>query len=1048
MSHMKVLEFMKKNFGPFSQFVSLTDLISINRLFDPLETLDNLTPKQVAGLLVEELPGLPEKKVVINTVFDHLFVSPVERGLPDVLQNLLSISQMTIIPCSSYILIFQRLFQALPFLPTEMETVVFQTTGELKQNGARDSPIRCIVSAPCSVDLQQYVCSSLTGITAGNLAELLKCQLSSSRTYSKEIWKLFFTKANDVLDGALVIFSSAAANMSQPIRGDVVSQVLDVVGELRLERISPDQWTDLAFISMLLGQYLKPFLPFASPSLLLCTSSKNLSCQTYQHILSEVPLVNEIQGRDMANFFILPFLRRNATDAGCVATANNSVEWLQKNFGPFSQFVSPTDLISINRLFDPLETLDNLTPKQVAGLLVEELPGLPEKKVVINTVFDHLFVSPVERGLPDVLQNLLSISQTTIIPCSSYILIFQRLFQALPFLPTEMETVVFQTTGELKQNGARDCSLPEPPTCLVTPANVTRVCSGVNSNETLLSAALVSAPCSVDLQQYVCSSLTGITAGNLAELLKCQLSSSRSYSKEIWKLFFTKANDVLDGALVIFSSAAANMSQPIRGDVVSQVLDVVGELRLERISPDQWTDLAFISMLLGQYLKPFLPFASPSLLLCTSSKNLSCQTYQHILSEVPLVNEIQGRDMANFFILPFLRRNATDAGCVATANNSVEWLQKNFGPFSQFVSLTDLISINRLFDPLETLDNLTPKQVAGLLVEELPGLPEKKVVINTVFDHLFVSPVERGLPDVLQNLLSISQMTIIPCSSYILIFQRLFQALPFLPTEMETVVFQTTGELKQNGARDCSLPEPPTVPEPPTCLFTPVNATRVCSGVNSNETLLSALTGITAGNLAELLKCQLSSSRTYSKEIWKLFFTKANDVLDGALVIFSSAAANMSQPIRGDVVSQVLDVVGELRLERISPDQWTDLSFISMLLGQYLKPFLPFASPSLLLCTSSKNLSCQTYQHILSEVPLVNEIQGRDMANFFILPFLRRNATDAGCVATANNSVEWLQKNFGPFSQFVSLTDLISINRLFDPVCLHIYTCDFIKDDL
>ncbi|XP_058624444.1 uncharacterized protein LOC131535927 [Onychostoma macrolepis] len=508
----------------------------------------------------------------------------------------------------------------------------------------------------------------------------------------------------------------------------------------------------------------------------------------------------------MADFFILAFLRRNATDAGCVSTANNSAEWLQKNFGSFSQFVSLRDLLSINGLFNPLETLDNLTPKQVAGLMADNLPGLPEKEVIINRVFDHLLVSPVERGLPDVLQNLLLISQMTIIPCSSYILIFQRLFQALPSLPTEMETLVFHITGELKQNGARDCSLPEPPTCLITPVNATRVCSGVNSNETLLSAGLVSAPCSVDLQQYACSSITSFTPESLAGLLKCQLSSRRSYSKEIWKLLFTKANDVLDGALVIFSSTAANMSQPIRGDVVSQVLDVIGELRLERISPDQWSD----------------------------QQNLNCQTYQHILSEVTLVNETQGRNMADFFILAFLRRNATDAGCVSTANNSAEWLQKNFGSFSQFVSLRDLLSINGLFNPLETLDNLTPKQVAGLMADNLPGLPEKEVIINRVFDHLLVSPVERGLPDVLQNLLLISQMTIIPCSSYILIFQRLFQALPSLPTEMETLVFHITGELKQNGARDCSLPEPPT------CLITPVNATRVCSGVNSNETLLSA----------------------------------------------------------------------------------------------------------------------------------------------------------------------------------------------------------------
>lgn len=94
---------------------------------------------------------------------------------------------------------------------------------------------------------------------------------------------------------------------------------------------------------------------------------------------------------------------------------------------------------------------------------------------------------------------------------------------------------------------------------------------------------------------------------------------------------------------------------------------------------------------------------------------------------------------------------------------------------------------------------------------------------------------------------------------------------------------------------------------------------------------------------------------------------------------------------------------------------------------------------------------------------------------FFILPFLRRNATgevevcrglmqkvthvevleimkvillccvsDAGCVSSSNNSTDWLLKNFGSFAQFVTLKDLLSINRLFDPVC--IFTCDIIKE--
>ncbi|XP_056111002.1 uncharacterized protein LOC130088309 [Rhinichthys klamathensis goyatoka] len=1071
-------EWLLKNFGSFAQFVSLKELLSVNAHFDPLETLVYLSPGQMVGLMVEDLPGLPQKEVIINRVFDHLLESPVDRGLPGVLQSLLLLPQTTVIQCSSLTLIFERLFQALPFLRSDMQTLVFHTTGELKQKAvpgcSLPEPPTCLitpvnatrvcsgvisnetllsaglVSAPCSVDLQQYACSSLTGFTAEHLAGLLKCQLSSSSSYSKEIWKLLFTKTDSVLDGALSIFSSTAANVSQPIRGDVVSQVLDVIGELRLERISPDQWSDVTFISEL-GQYLKPFLPFVSPSLLQCTGSKNLSCQTYQHILSEFPLINETQGRDVVGFFILPFLRRNATDVGCVSSANSSTEWLLKNFGSFAQFVSLKELLSVNAHFDPLETLVYLSPGQMVGLMVEDLPGLPQKEVIINRVFDHLLESPVDRGLPGVLQSLLLLPQTTVIQCSSLTLIFERLFQALPFLPSDMQTLVFHTTGELKQKAVPGCSLPEPPTCLITPVNATRVCSGVISNETLLSAGLVSAPCSVDLQQYACSSLTGFTAEHLAGLLKCQLSSSSSYSKEIWKLLFTKTDSVLDGALSIFSSTAANMSQLIRGDVVSQVLDVIGELRLERISPDQWSDVTFISMLLGQYLKPFLPFISPSLLQCTGSKNLSCQTYQHILSEFPLINETQGRDVVGFFILPFLRRNATDVGCVSSANSSTEWLLKNFGSFAQFVSLKELLSVNAHFDPLETLVYLSPGQMVGLMVEDLPGLPQKEVIINRVFDHLLESPVDRGLPGVLQSLLLLPQTTVIQCSSLTLIFERLFQALPFLRSDMQTLVFHTTGELKQKAVPGCSLPEPPT------CLITPVNATRVCSGVISNETLLSAglvsapcsvdlqqyacssLTGFTAEHLAGLLKCQLSSSSSYSKEIWKLLFTKTDSVLDGALSIFSSTAANVSQPIRGDVVSQVLDVIGELRLERISPDQWSDVTFISMLLGQYLKPFLPFVSPSLLQCTGSKNLSCQTYQHILSEFPLINETQGRDVVGFFILPFLRRNATDVGCVSSANSSTEWLLKNFGSFAQFVSLKELLSVNAHFDPLETLVY---------
>ncbi|XP_050950914.1 uncharacterized protein mslnb isoform X1 [Labeo rohita] len=1054
------------NFGGFSPFATLREMYQLSQDFNAIDALVVLSPRQTAELIVEDFAGLPEKSVIINMVFDHILISPEDRGLVQMLGYLIMLAGQMGLECSSYQQIVQRLQESV--LPPHMMQPIKDYMSQLEQMappGCFLPPVTCIstpinetsicngissnetllsaglVSAPCSVDLQQYACSSLTGFTAENLAGLLKCQLSSSSSYSKVIWKLLFIKANDVLDGALIIFTNSLANMSQPIGGDVVSQVLDVIGELRLERISPDQWSDVTFISMLFTQNLKPFLQFASPSLLQCTSSKNLSCQTYQHILSMVTFVSETQGRNMVDFFILPFLRRNTTDAGCVSTANNSTEWLQKNFGPFSQFVSLTDLLSINGLFNPLETLDNLTPKQVAGLMAENLPGLPEKEVIINRVFDHLLVSPVERGLPDVLQNLLLISQMTIIPCSSYILIFQRLFQALPFLLTEMETVVLHVTEELKQNGARDCSLPEPPTCLITPVNATRVCSGVNSNETLLSAGLVSAPCSVDLQQYACSSLTGFTAENLAGLLKCQLSSSSSYSKEIWKLLFIKANDVLDGALIIFTNSLANMSQPIGGDVVSQVLDVIGELRLERISPDQWSDVTFISMLFTQNLKPFLQFASPSLLQCTSSKNLSCQTYQHILSMVTFVSETQGRNMVDFFILPFLRRNTTDAGCVSTANNSTEWLQKNFGPFSQFVSLTDLLSINGLFNPLETLDNLTPKQMVGLIVNSQPGVPQN-VVINRVFDHLLVSPVERGLPDVLELLYIFSTVNPLSCQTNQIIFTRLEHILRSGAGDLEPVIWASVYKFSRTAPADCAL-----LPVVNECPVTPFNETRVCSGVDSSASQQCLIDGLSCGfgiavhacspvlnvsleHLVTLLHKHLSTADMSSAEAWKLFLTRVSHLLDVAL----SQLSNKSMWWSSSSASVVLDVLRELRLNRL-----TDESAVAQWLDKHLRPVLPSVSTTFLQCLRSKNFSCQSFQTVVGAFDAgyihMNDFQRQITVSDFIIPFLSR----AGAACVSNDNSQWLISNFGQFSALVPLNQLISLNAQFNPMSSLLY---------
>ncbi|XP_016116112.1 uncharacterized protein [Sinocyclocheilus grahami] len=1019
--------------------------------------------EQMVELMVVDLPGLPPKIVVINRVFDHLLVSPVKQRFPDALLTLLLISRTNFIPCSSYILIFQRLIQALPSLSSEMETLVFRVTGELKQNGARGcslpEPSTCLitpvnasgvcsgvnsnetllsaglVSAPCSVDLQQYACSSLTGFTAANLAELLKCQLSSSSSYSKEIWKLLLNKANDVLDQALIIFSSEAANMSQPIRGDVVSQVLDVIGELRLETISSDQWSDIDFISMLFDQNLKPFLPFASSSLLRCTSSKNLSCQTYQHILSKVKLVNETQGRNMVNFFILPFLRRNTTDAGCVSNANNSAEWLQKNFGPFSRFVSLTDLLSINRLFDPLETLDNLTPEQMVELMVEDLPGLPPKDVIFNRVFDHLLVPPVKQRFPDVLELLYIFSTTSPLSCQTNQIIFTRLEQILSSGAGDLEPIIWASVYKFSRTAPTDCALlPVVNECPMTPFNETQVCSEVDSS------ALQQCPtdgllCGFSITEHACAPVLNVSLEYLVSLLDMHLSVDDMSSAESWKLFLTRVSHLLDVALEQLS----NQSVWGSSSSASVVLDVLRELRLDRLM-----DESAAALWLDEHLRAFLPSASGTFLQCLRSQNFSCQSFQTVVGAFDAgflrMNDVQRRITVSHFIIPFLSR----AGAACVSNDSSQWLISNFRQFSALVPLNQLISLNPQFNPMSGLLYLSPEQLVGLMFDDVPGLPEKSVVINAVFDHLTASPQKERILSTLPIMVESSKTRNVSCASYQIIFHRLDHLMVSVPVDLESVILRSKSALLQNVPQGC-------VSSSRQCGVTPVNETTVCGSVNSS--VLSAylgsshdgdrlcefsitqyacaeLTDLSSQDLATVLSCGLNGNESVSDETWKLFTQKVNPVLGPALDLLAHTKLNKSRPSES-----FLNVIGEVTLSSFSSTNLRDDSFVQRWFGSRLRPFLPYASETFLSCLSTRDFSCDTYRSVVGSFSQSFDVMSTDtQANVyvdFIKVFLSQNST-AGCVNVSQSSSDWLTSRFGRFSVFTTITDLQMLNPSFN----------------
>ncbi|XP_070965378.1 uncharacterized protein [Oncorhynchus clarkii lewisi] len=836
-------DWLIKNFGGFSVFAPLRDFYDLNANFSALSALEVLSPKQTAELVVLPLPGLPGKDVIINTVFDYLTESPKERRLPEFLYHLSRLSVVTPVGCTVYQTIFVRLYQAMSALPQEMEPIIWASVYDLTESAPMDcslvpvnqqamssvitqcSALQQLLDSGistgrlCDFSIKQYACSQLKDLKAENLVTLLKCKLSENNTDSKETWKLLFTKASAVLDQALVLLS----NQSEPVIGPALSQVLDVIGEIRVNRLTEDQLRDSDVIRKLFSGRLRVFLPSASGGFLHCLSTKNLSCDSYQAVVKEFGAqfdhMNLEQQQLVLKELVVPFLSRPTSDSGCVSNSNSSVDWLQKNLGPFSVLVSLGNLLNLNTDFSPLSALEVLSPKQTAELVVLPLPGLPGKDVIINTVFDFLSKSPKERRLPEFLYHLSRLSVVTPVNCTVYQTIFVRLYQAMSALPQEMEPIIWASLYDLTESSPMDCSLV--PVNQQAMSSVIAQCWALQ--QLLDSGISPGRLCDFSIKQYACSQLKDLKAENLVTLLKCKLSENNTDSKETWKLLFTKASAVLDQALVLLS----NQSEPVIGPALSQVLDVIGEIRVNRLTEDQLRDSDVIRKLFSGRLRVFLPSASGGFLHCLSTKNLSCDSYQAVVKEFGAqfdhMNLEQQQLVLKELVVPFLSRPTSDSGCVSNSNSSVDWLQKNLGPFSVLVSLGNLLNLNTDFSPLSALEVLSPKQTAELVVLPLPGLPGKDVIVNTVFDYLTESPKERRLPEFLYHLVRLSEEMMLPCDSFKTIFERLYQALPSAPPEMEPVIQAIIDNLMQTAPEDC-------LPMNMKCPITPANDTRVCEG--------------------------------------------------------------------------------------------------------------------------------------------------------------------------------------------------------------------------
>ncbi|XP_048104076.1 uncharacterized protein LOC125297681 [Alosa alosa] len=207
--------------------------------------------------------------------------------------------------------------------------------------------------------------------------------------------------------------------------------------------------------------------------------------------------------------------------------------------------------------------------------------------------------------------------------------------------------------------------------------------------------------------------------------------------------------NLMDAALDVYSFMRSTLSQ-------GPALEVSGGIQL---TPEGLvSDADVLKVWLEVKMKPLLSSVSRQFLRCLGNKNLSCEAYHTVVSEMS--EHFSGMDPVRqnwiymFFMYPFLSDNRT-AGCMHLSNGTEDWLMKNFGSFSVMATMKDLSSLNMVFSGLDVLHLLTPEQRAELLLQpEVVGLDEG--VLTLVFDSLLdpllparppTSPTSAPRPD-------------------------------------------------------------------------------------------------------------------------------------------------------------------------------------------------------------------------------------------------------------------------------------------------------------
>ncbi|XP_052399699.1 uncharacterized protein LOC127946925 [Carassius gibelio] len=921
-----------------------------------------------------------------------------------------------------------------------------------------------LINGQCLVDFQNGTVSN-SGSTCASFSEsTLNNTLSCSGIQLSDLSQGNLKNLKAFTDAAFDLYTLLRSRLD-------VGLVVNNINGVRANGSIVGSLSDANFARLWFQVKLNPYLSSLSKDTLSCLSQSNLTCKSFQALVNELSLkIGPERQRMVYQNFVKPFLARNTTDAGCVNSTSSPGEWLQLNFQAFSASARLRDFSDLNPTFDGLLAVDKLTPEQKAELIFQLETSSKLDTNAITQIFGT-FLQPftnvtlnlsiassdgLNKNLSDFLAALkplgrfirscVNISKTTS-GSSNRNTTIQLLVNLTLSLDSNITINYFSISNITEWFEFVVLSVMKKYLLAnQTLSDKTSIFSIVLSEEPPIPEPVDN--CKFTSSNNSCQ--TSQTEENLAKSINCVAQSNLSFTEGNLKLLTTELSRTLQ---TLKSRLVTNSSQ-------SNITALFAELPADGFTSGNLDDVEFMRFWFQIKMKPLLPQIPREFLSCFNTRSFSCQAYRALFAELNnnsgLMDNATQMNVLRDFIFPFLsKRPNTGVDCTLPFNNSVDFILQNFGSFSPLVRIQEFSTFSRNFSALDALPVLTMEQLVEL-VFNTPASPENRTNILTgVFDFLLRAVNRDRLNNFLPFLRTQARKANFTCENYNAIFNRIDQTLSSVPPNQSEALLTI---------RDSVMMIPPDVciNNASNCTSPPVNEASLCASVNSSavaQFLNSTATGLcnftvlqfaclpepsqlNSQQVADLLACKLSSNVT--KDTWKLFFTKIGTNLDDALLKFSNNTPGVSNVSLADV----LDVIAEIRINRFSPQRLRDPAFIQSWFQGRLNPFLPSLSQSLLSCLSTKNLNCETYRTIATNIFNASPRDGQDICNplqpptrqdliytNFMNAFLsRKDIDDPGCLKDTANSTQWVNRNFGPFIQSAPLNDLLALNRNFSAV--------------